>query len=178
MVAAAKAADVALGASVSTNTYRPLADQQRIFAERYRETDQGGGSRTCGGKRWFKLPEVATAACPGTSNHGRGLAVDVKGADKAGTVLSWLEDHAGTFGFQWEIKEESWHIHYCPGDDIPAAVRAFEADNPEEDDVTDKDKQEIINAVNEHVDARVNQAIDDLVATLTRRLDAIDAKLR
>lgn len=178
MVAAAKAAGVSLGATVASNTYRSLADQQRIFDDRYRETDQGNGSRVCGGKTWFLRKGKKTAACPGTSNHGRGLAVDVRGADGPGTVLSWLEDHAPTYGWQWEIASESWHIHYCPGDAIPAAVLAYEADHPEEDEVTDKDKKDIIDAVNAHVDARVNKAIDDLVATLTRRLDAIDDALK
>jgi hypothetical protein len=178
MVAAAKGAGVSLGASVATNTYRPLAKQQEIFKDRYRETDQGNGSRLCGTKRWFLRKGVATAACPGTSNHGRGLAVDVRGADEPGPVLSWLEDHATTFGFSWEIASESWHIHYCPGDAIPAAVLAHEADHPEEDEVTDKDKKDIVDAVNAHVDARVNKAIDDLVMTLTKRLDAIDDALK
>ena len=180
MVAAAKAAGVSLGATVATNTYRPLADQQRIFKDRYRETDQGNGSRQCGNppKTWFLRKGMKTAACPGTSNHGRGLAVDVRAADQPGPVLSWLEEHAATYGWQWEIASESWHIHYCPGDAIPAAVLAYEADHPEEDEVTDKDKKDIIDAVNAHVDARVNKAIDDLVVTLTRRLDAIDAALK
>jgi hypothetical protein len=47
-----------------------------------------------------------------------------------------------------------------------------------EDDVTDKDKQDIIEAVNEHVDARVNQAVNDLANNLAKRLDAITAKLK
>jgi len=47
-----------------------------------------------------------------------------------------------------------------------------------EDDVTDKDKQDIIDAVNKHVDDRVNQAVNDLAKNLATRLDAITAKLK
>jgi hypothetical protein len=179
MVAAAKAGGVSLGATVATNTYRPLADQQRIFTDRYRETDQGNGHRQCGSppKTWFLRQGKKTAACPGTSNHGRGLAVDVRGADEPGPVLEWLEEHAATYGWQWETASESWHIHYCPGDAIPAAVLAHEADHPEEDEVTDKDKKDIVDAVNAHVDARVNKAIDDLVKNLATRLDRIETAL-
>lgn len=107
------------------DSFRSLDRQRRLFADRYRRTDQGNGSRVCGGVRWFKRKGVATAACPGTSNHGKAIAVDI--ANCTGRRLAWLEQHAWTYGFAWElVPEEPWHIRYCTGDAIPAAVLKHE----------------------------------------------------
>lgn len=131
MVAHAWSDGIDLRPTSAADSFRPLAVQQRIFSERYRTTDQGNGSRTCGGKRWYKRKGVATAACPGTSNHGKAIAVDI--ANCSGARLAWLEAHAWTYGFGWElVPEEPWHIRYCTGDAIPAAVLAYES--PEDND--------------------------------------------
>jgi hypothetical protein len=42
--------------------------------------------------------------------------------------LRWLAEHAPDYGFSWELlPEEPWHLHYCPGDKVPAAVVAYES---------------------------------------------------
>lgn len=115
------------------DSFRPLAVQQRIFADRYTTTDQGNGSRVCSGKRWYKRKGVATAACPGTSNHGRGEAVDVQ--DASGGRLAWLEAHARTYGWAWELDSEPWHIHYLLGDALPPGI-----DQEDDDMFTDEDR--------------------------------------
>lgn len=116
----------------NVDTFRPLSVQKRIFADRYRDTDQGNGSRVCAGKRWYLRKGQATAACPGTSNHGKGEAIDYQRLE--GTT-AWLEEHARSYGWAWELSSEEWHIHYLLGDDLPPGI-------DQEDDVayTDDDR--------------------------------------
>jgi len=50
------------------------------------------------------------AARPGTSNHGWGLAVDVKGASSyGGSIFKWLAENAKSFGFSNDVRGEPWH---------------------------------------------------------------------
>lgn len=122
------------------SAYRPYADQERIFRDRYLPSIFG--TRRWMGQRWKKRPNVAAAAVPGTSNHGWGLAVDVgeESDGDAGTesldagTLAAMKVHAHRFGWSWELQSEPWHIRYWAGDDIPKAVLDFEAGNDEEDD--------------------------------------------
>lgn len=144
MVRAAAGDGVNLEPTSMADAYRPLVIQQRIFADRYRTTDQGNGSRVCAGKTWYKRQGVATAACPGTSNHGRGLAVDF--ARPTRTVLQWMEIHAKDFGWQWELSSEEWHVHYMPGDRIPQAVLDHEGDGWMGDPY---DRGEVVGALHE-----------------------------
>jgi hypothetical protein len=140
MVAAAWRDGVALRPSSSADTFRPLSVQQAIFTDRYRETDQGNGSRVCNGKRWYLRKGKATAACPGTSNHGKGCAVDFDLGQRG--ALPWLEAHAKAFGWQWEVTSEDWHLHYMLGDELtPVALAALS----EEDDMPTA--QEVAQAV-------------------------------
>lgn len=126
MVAHAWRDGIDLRPTSTADTFRPLAVQQRIFTDRYRTTDQGNGSRVCAGRRWYKRKGVATAACPGTSNHGKAIAIDI--ANCSGARLTWLEANAWAYGFGWElVPEEPWHLRYCTGDAIPAAVLKHEA---------------------------------------------------
>lgn len=120
----------------SVSDYRPLETQQSLFASRYTTTYTGIGCRTCGGVRYCKRSSsYATAACPGTSNHGWGLARDM---DLRAGVLVWLEANAWEFGYGWElVPEEPWHIRYCTGDAIPQSVLDFEASSPGEDQEDD-----------------------------------------
>lgn len=122
MVLAAAAAGVHLSA---VSTYRDYAHQLALWNDRYDHTDHGRGGRTCGGDFRYLKPDVATAACPGTSNHGLGLAVDVN--HHGAGVVSWLAANAHLFRWEWELATEEWHIHYWPGDNIPPAVTAEEA---------------------------------------------------
>jgi hypothetical protein len=131
--AAALAAGHELKPISAPDTYRPLAVQRRIFLERYASDGTCGKCKDCAGfgrvckKRQADGKCPATAACPGESNHGLGLAVDIHEDSLANGGLAWLEDNAERFGFGWEtVPEEPWHIRYNTGDAIPAAVLAFE----------------------------------------------------
>lgn len=66
----------------------------------------------------------ATAAVPETSNHGWGLALDVRSIPMV--VVLWLCANAARFGFSAEIQSEPWHWRYFAGDTIPAAVIEYE----------------------------------------------------
>lgn len=156
MVTAARADGIVLDA---TDTYRPLAVQQQIFTDRYRTTNQGNGSRICGGRTWYLRKGKATAACPGTSNHGRGLAVDVH---FHGNSLAWLEQHAATYGWAWEVTSEDWHIHYMPGDATPAAVAAHHQEDDMPLSPEDKD----------WLTAKLNGIADNLAIGTKTNIDA------
>lgn len=116
---------IILQATSTMDSYRPLAVQTSIFHERYTPTFHSGwATRKCGSITYYQKPGTASAACPGTSNHGLGIAVDV--ANASGGRLTWLLANAQKYGFSWEIQSEPWHIRYVAGDHIPAAVLAFE----------------------------------------------------
>lgn len=141
MAASAQTAGVTLKATGYADSYRTYDQQVALFTDRY-QTDptlngwrlwDSDGSGTA--ERWYKKDNVASAAVPGTSNHGWALAVDV--ANASGARLDWLQDHALAFGWSWElVPEEPWHLHYYTGDAIPAAVLDYEARLREDDDVT------------------------------------------
>ena len=141
MHAAARSADVIVKPVSPGDTYRTFEQQTTLFESRYVPNGPCEGCRDCVGyeRRCKKCNEagrpVATAACPGTSNHGWGLAVDVgtESDDDSGTddldaaTLGWLEANAQRFGFAWELESEPWHIHFVEGDVVPGAVLAHEA---------------------------------------------------
>ena len=131
---------IILQATSTMDSYRPLAVQTAIFRERYTPTFHAGwATRKCDGITYYQRPGTAAAACPGTSNHGLGIAVDV--ANASGNRLNWLLANAQKYGFSWEIQSEPWHIRYTAGDRIPAAVLAYE----EGGDVTPAEFLEILN---------------------------------
>jgi hypothetical protein len=117
------------------SSYRPFAEQERIFRERYTTTVlPGRPSKEWGDQTWFQKPGTDPAAVPGKSNHGWGLALDTgEESDPAtGTesiddnTLAWLVDNEERFGFSHEIQSERWHIRYFAGDDVPPDIFAFE----------------------------------------------------
>ncbi|MEV0721114.1 M15 family metallopeptidase [Asanoa sp. NPDC050611] len=130
---ARKAIGLRLRVGFSNDSYRPLNVQERLFRERYQRgpgpdsafwDSDGDGVK----ERWSKKdPDLATAAVPGTSNHGLGLACDFV-LDSGDRILTWLIKHADEFGFSAELQKEPWHWHYHAGDAIPAATRAYEED--------------------------------------------------
>lgn len=79
----------------------------------------------------------ATAATPGSSNHGFGLAIDVAqeydsdaAADPITEVfVGWLCVYAPRFGIYASLTSEKWHWQYIRGDDIPQAVLDYENNN-------------------------------------------------
>jgi hypothetical protein len=121
-------------------TYRSYAAQETLFRSRYDPAGTGGGCKTWNGVRWCKKSaNLATAAVPGTSNHGWGLAIDsAHGTSPSGATSvtshhagwDWILDNAERFGFSWELQSEPWHIRYVTGDMVPVAVLAFENPTP------------------------------------------------
>jgi hypothetical protein len=126
-------------------TYRSYAQQETLFRSRYDPSGTGGGCKTWNGVRWCKKSSrLATAAVPGTSNHGWGLAVDSAwdkdlsngiGPNDAAAITShpgwqWLLANAERYGFSWELQSEPWHLRYVKGDSIPQAVLDFEGPAP------------------------------------------------
>lgn len=55
-------------------------------------------------------PEIADnwVARPGTSNHEKGTAADLKYADDA--AREWAHSNAGLYGLQFPLSNEAWHI--------------------------------------------------------------------
>lgn len=123
--------------------YRTYDQQVALFVSRYSTTPTSTGEvKVWNGRRYWRKPGVASAAVPGTSNHGWGLAIDaalrVNGQtvtitadpDGPGPVksgLAWLLKNADRYGFSWELQSEPWHIRYYAGARLPKAVRDYEA---------------------------------------------------
>ena len=107
-----------------TDAYRVFEIQDRIFRERYTTTPMYTVDiRWYQGKRWYRKPNQAAAAIPGTSNHGLGLAVDFAGVIYAygslpNKTISWLNKNAKRFGWvrpSWSFNKntwEPWHWEY------------------------------------------------------------------
>lgn len=141
LTAAASAAGHTLKATSAADSYRAYEIQRRIFLERYtleflpdRPWKLWDSNNNGVKERWYQLPNTAIAAVPGTSNHGWGLAVDT-GEERDGdlgtesidaTTLNWLVANEQAFGYSHEVQSEPWHIRYWAGDEIPAAVLAYE----------------------------------------------------
>lgn len=124
------------------DSYRPYDIQRRIFLQRYTQEPNGTTPRLWDSdgdgvrEKWYLQPGNAPAAVPGTSNHGLGIAVDVgeerdqdTGAESMDALtLQWLANNELRFGFSHELAVEPWHVRYWAGDNIPAAVLAYEED--------------------------------------------------
>lgn len=133
--------------------YRSYAQQVALFRSRYsvggkygdcKLWDSNNDGRT---ETWCKhlvdgrVP--ATAAVPGKSNHGWGLAVDAAfdldfeqdqnlSPEDARSIMyhpQWpaFRELVPQFGFSWELQSEPWHIRYVTGDRIPQRVLDVEA---------------------------------------------------
>jgi len=145
---AAAKADGLIVASVGD--YRSYDEQVRLFEQRYEPVYHAGARHyTWKGQTWYLKPGAAGAAYPGTSNHGLGLANDmalnVNGhivtldqTVNGVSLWTWLNAHGRTYGWSWgEAASERWHWVYIEGDQIPAAVIAYETSpiKPPEDDM-------------------------------------------
>ena len=134
--------------------YRPFEQQLNLFLARYQpatlttygltpsahrkiwnQADQYGYKT----KYWVKKRNPngsypATAATPGNSNHGWGLALDIAqelDGDPAPESITqnfvqWLIRNASRYGISAELQSEPWHWRYVAGDRIPQAVYDFE----------------------------------------------------
>jgi LAS superfamily LD-carboxypeptidase LdcB len=96
MVAAAKLEGVNIEVSQG---YRDLGSKERGCAD--------GFTQWCAWNK-YKAGTGNLAARPGTSNHGKGSAVDVKNCRKGGAVHNWLKINASKFNFR-PLASEAWH---------------------------------------------------------------------
>lgn len=137
-------------------TYRSYADQVTLFGQRYTKTFLAGRpAKTWNGVKYYLLPGMASAATPGESNHGWGLAIDTAfdnnpsdgiGPDDAAGITGhpqWeaFKGFALACGFSWEtVPSEPWHIRLVTGDNPTQAVLDAEAaQNPTPTPVEDDD---------------------------------------
>jgi len=134
--------------------YRTFQQQLNLFLSRYQETSSATFSATPSQhrKQWSEATRhgyssiywvkklingsyPATAATPGNSNHGLGLALDLAeeyDTDSAPDAIrsqwvQWLVANAGRYGISAELQSEPWHWRYVAGDNIPQAVLAYES---------------------------------------------------
>lgn len=71
-------------------------------------------ARSVAAQRYFWAHRPPAAAVPGTSNHGWGLAVDVK----TRIAAAWMLKHGHRFGWSWDEGRrvgEWWHFRYVGG---------------------------------------------------------------
>lgn len=133
--------------------YRSYDAQLRLFLDRYEPVSfavysvtapsnrkKWDAGKTSHGSQWWRKKKrpngsyPATAATPGASNHGWGLALDIAEEydndpqpDPIRTVfVNWLCDNAARYGISAELQSEAWHWRYVAGDAIPQATRDFE----------------------------------------------------
>lgn len=133
--------------------YRTYQQQVNLFLSRYEPVSQAVFSSTPSTRRkqWPEAPSLghpsewwvkklingkypATAAVPGRSNHGVGLALDLAeeyDADSSPDSIrqqwvDWLVANAHRYGISAELQSEPWHWRYVAGDVIPQAVLDFE----------------------------------------------------
>lgn len=133
MVAAAAGDGVTLSA---TGTWRSYERQEQMFLERYVTHPTSGRSKVWEGRTYWKRPDVAGAATPGTSNHGLGLAVDLSDSPTIPIGrgrLDWLSRHGPSFGFWNTVRSEVWHWTYCLGDEAPAGIDVGTRTGPVDD---------------------------------------------
>lgn len=120
-----KATGIALRA---TDGFRSLAAQTAMFKARY--TAQKTGNGRFGDVRWWNgvryvRTSGAAAAVPGTSNHGKGVAVDFASGINTGKGAgnAWMKAHSGPYGWTWPLwarsspSHEPWHWEYNPKND-------------------------------------------------------------
>ena len=95
--------DAPLRPTSAADGYRPYDSQVRAFLGRYAPATSGGGPfsdvRYWQGRRYVRV-SGASAAVPGTSNHGWAVACDFADVGATGgDRWDWLMEHAPRFGF-------------------------------------------------------------------------------
>lgn len=98
----------------AADAFREYEIQERIFRERYTTTRlPGRPTKRWNNTVWYLKPGQSTAAVPGTSNHGKGLALDIKNAGGfGGSFYKWMARTGPEYG--WSNTEgrsinEPWH---------------------------------------------------------------------
>lgn len=133
--------------------YRSFEAQKNLFVSRYDPVNKSiyDGTPSTRRKVWDKAiqhgyPSMywvkklingrypATAATPGQSNHGWGLALDIAEEYDNDTApdpiregfVRWLIGNAHRYGISAELQSEPWHWRYVAGDNIPIATQLYE----------------------------------------------------
>lgn len=123
----------------ATGIYRSYGQQVTLFESRYspdiskalRKSDGTPlDARRYEGQTWYRF-QGASAAVPGTSIHGWGMAVDfAMQADEDPepeslnqSTVTWLEAKALDYGWSWELVSELWHLRVVTGDAVTVAVQ-------------------------------------------------------
>lgn len=170
-----------LKATSLVDSYRPYEVQERIFLQRFTTSPVSSTRRYWRGQWWYLKPGYALAAVPGTSNHGRALAVDA-GEERDGdtgtesiddATVAWLVANEERFGFSHEVPSEPWHIRYFAGDTVPPAVIAWERAAPtpgDDDDMTPDQAEQLKEAAMQVNRIATVLGIDDLKAPLPEGL--------
>ena len=109
----ARKSGITLEPTSSADTYRRFSIQLKTFLHRYDNTVRKSVPKKYQKKLWWLKPGFAGAAVPGTSNHGWGLAIDLKNCNQK--TVEWLLKNADKYGFSWEDQSEPWHIRYYKG---------------------------------------------------------------
>jgi peptidoglycan hydrolase-like protein with peptidoglycan-binding domain len=134
--------------------YRTFQEQVNLFVSRYEPVSKITFDQTPRDRRkvWEKAPQngynsvywvkkringryPATAASPGNSNHGLGLALDIAEEYDSDpqpdpirdSFVRWLISNAGRYGISAELQSEPWHWRYVAGDAIPLATQLYES---------------------------------------------------
>jgi hypothetical protein len=90
-------ADAGLVPTGPRSSYRTYAEQEELWAD-------------------YKAGRGNLAAQPGTSNHGLGVAIDVR----TDGMASWLREHGAEFGWKkTEAFSEPWHFNFVGGVEFP-----------------------------------------------------------
>jgi D-alanyl-D-alanine dipeptidase len=124
--------------------YRDFGAQARLFRQRYESPAvaglPAGHYRQWNGVQYSLRNGMASAATPGTSNHGRGAAVDaailvggqVAAITSRADVFTWLLEHAFEYGLSWELQSEPWHLRVVRTEIAAPAVVAAPTEKEDE----------------------------------------------
>lgn len=162
--------------------YRTYEGQLSLFLSRYKPVSYAVYAATSSSKRkywpqatslgyssnyWIKSGNYATAAVPGTSNHGWALAIDIaENTDADYTAegitarfVNWLSENGWKYGISAELQSEPWHWRYYTGDNVPQAVLDYEnVFNPQPPLPGDDDDMIYLDEPRRIYDSRVHKA--------------------
>jgi hypothetical protein len=110
---------------------------------------------------WIKrLPGYNFALHPAKSDHCKGLAIDLRGAEAKG----WFRAHGASYGWIFTDKSEDWHIAYRSGYDQHI--------NDVQEDEMDQETKDLLRSI----DARLTR-VESALATENNRSERTVASL-
>lgn len=101
-------------AALAYNDMRARALAEGIPGGEFMPTGPRSSARTIQAQRELFAAQPPTAAQPGTSNHGWGIAIDLAGF----RAQEWVKRHGTRYGFSWDEGSrvgENWHFRYLGG---------------------------------------------------------------